>query len=257
LGRKLIAGNWKMNGTLEETARLLEGIARSAAEIGRRADLLVIPPFTALVDAARFIALSGAPIALGGQDLYWEENGAFTGEVSGKMLLDAGCSHVLVGHSERRALFGERGDVLLKKTEAALREGLIPILCIGEDLVEREEDRTEQVLDAQLAETLFRLPVEDQVKVVLAYEPVWAIGTGRNATDRQVEDTHRHIRARFSAEIGEAAAARVRILYGGSVNRKNAADLLACPGVDGALVGGASLRAEEFLGIAGAAPAGA
>jgi triosephosphate isomerase len=170
------------------------------------------------------------------------------------MLRDVGCNHVLVGHSERRTIFGERGEILLKKLDAAFREGLIPILCVGENLEEREAGRTAGVLDAQLDETLFRIAPDGVGTVVLAYEPVWAIGTGLNATPQQVVLAHRHIRSRLEAALGARRAEGIRILYGGSVNGKNAGELLACPGVDGALVGGASLRAEEFLTIAHAAP---
>ncbi len=243
-----------MNGTLEEAAGLIDRIRQDAAETARRVDLLVIPPFTALADASRRLRADGPPVSLGAQDLHWEAQGAFTGEVSGRMLRNVGCSHVLVGHSERRTIFGEKGDVLKAKLSAALREGLIPILCIGENLGEREAERTEEVLDSQLDETLFRIAPDEAGAVVLAYEPVWAIGTGRNATPQQVAHAHHFIRSRLEAILGGARADGIRILYGGSVNAKNAGELLACPGVDGALVGGASLRADEFLAIARAAP---
>jgi triosephosphate isomerase (TIM) len=242
-----------MNCTVAETEALISDIELGARDLSVEAELLVIPPFTSLFSASAQIANLRAPLALGAQDIHWENSGAFTGEVSGRMLRDVGCSHVLVGHSERRTLFGERGDVLLKKLCAALRDGLVPILCIGENLDEREAGRTEEVLGAQLAETLFRLDPAEHATIVIAYEPVWAIGTGRNATVEQVEEAHRFIRGRISAAADSHMGRTVRVLYGGSVNSKNAAALLHTPGVDGALVGGASLKAEEFLSIAAAA----
>lgn len=242
-----------MHGTIDEAIALVDGIDREIASTTRAVDLLVIPPFTALADVSRRLRAAGSPIWLGAQNLHWAESGAFTGEVSGKMLRSVGCTHVLVGHSERRTLFGEGGEVLLKKLEAALHAGLVPILCIGETLEDREAGRTAEILDRQLGETLLEIPPEAGT-VVLAYEPVWAIGTGRNANSEQVADAHRHIRLRLEAALGAGRGGEIRILYGGSVNAKNAQELLACPEVGGALVGGASLRAEEFLAIARAAP---
>lgn len=248
--RPLVAGNWKMNGTLAETRSLLEALTNDADILSASAvDLLVIPPFTALQTAGEILRADGSRIALGAQDLHWEEKGAFTGEISGGMLRELGCAYVLVGHSERRTQFGEQGAVLRSKVEAGLREGLTPILCVGERLEERESGRTEAVLDSQLDETLFALPSAAARSVVIAYEPVWAIGTGRTATPQQAEDAHRHIRQRISGRIGSDAAGAMRILYGGSVTAANGRDLLSRPGVDGALVGGASLKAAEFAGI--------
>ncbi len=245
-----------MNGTLGETRRLLEGISKDLADLPERTDLLVIPPFTALAEAGRILRERAPAIALGAQDLHAEAKGAFTGEISGGMLRDLGCAYVLVGHSERRTYFAEKGETLLKKLEAALRDGLVPILCIGENLQERESERTHAVLDAQLEETLFRLDAEEAGGVVLAYEPVWAIGTGRTATPEQAEEAHAHLRGRVQTKLGRGAAQAVRILYGGSVTAANAASLMARPGVDGALVGGASLKAEDFLAIARGAALG-
>ncbi len=248
--RRLIAGNWKMNGTLDETRRLLEGLVAGLEPLVDRVDLLVLPPFTVLADASRFLRDSGASIHLGAQDLHFEAKGPFTGEISGAMLRDIGATHVLIGHSERRTWFAEKGELLEKKLRAALRAGLVPILCIGESLAERERGRTEDVLDEQLSETLLRLGPDEARKVVLAYEPVWAIGTGKHAAPAQAEEAHRHIRAKIAFAMGGEIAAEMKILYGGSVNGANASGLLARPGVDGALVGGASLSAEEFLKIA-------
>ncbi len=248
--RAIVAGNWKMNGTLAETRSLLAALAPEieTAE-ANGVDVVVIPPFTALETASATLRSAGSRIHLGAQDLHWEPKGAFTGEISVGMLRELGCSFVLVGHSERRAHFGEGGAVLLAKLEAAIRGGLTPILCVGEKLEEREAGRTEGVLDDQLDETLFALAPRDIAGVVVAYEPVWAIGTGRTATPQQAEEAHRHIRHRIAGRFGEEEGARSRILYGGSVTSANAAELLRRPGVDGALVGGASLKAAEFAGI--------
>ena len=251
--RPLVAGNWKMNGTLAETRSLLLALINGAGAVVDEVDLLVIPPFTALAEAKELIDSALKHIDLGGQDLHWEEKGAFTGEVSGAMLRDAGCTHVLVGHSERRTLFGEAGELLLKKLTAALHHSLVPILCVGEDLEQRESGSTDQVLDAQLTETILRLPTGEVRETILAYEPVWAIGTGRTATPEQAQEAHRHIREQVAAVHGTEIADRIRILYGGSVNPGNAAGLLQRPGIDGALVGGSSLRAADFLEIARAA----
>ncbi|MDM7914685.1 MAG: triose-phosphate isomerase [Candidatus Eisenbacteria bacterium] len=248
--RRPIAGNWKMNGTLEEAGRLIDGILAGAAGAPDTVDLLVFPAFPHLSEVGRRVA--GSRIALGAQDLFWEPKGAFTGEVSGAMLRDAGCTHVLVGHSERRVWFGESGDTLLKKLRAARREGLLPILCIGENLAEREAGRTEEVLERQLADTLFQLTAAEAASISLAYEPVWAIGTGRNATPEQAEEAHAFLRRRIGERFDAALAKALSILYGGSVNAANAKALLARDGVDGALVGGASLDAAQFLAIAAA-----
>lgn len=239
-----------MNGTLGETRGLLGEIVAGLGDTAARVDLLVCPPFTALAAASQLLETAVPAIMVGGQDLHWEARGAYTGEISASMLADAGARYVLVGHSERRTLFGEAGETLLKKLRAALGGKLIPILCIGESLADREGGRMEQVLSAQLEETLFQLSDEESAGVELAYEPVWAIGTGRTATPEQAEEAHRHIRARISAAFGASRAGSTRILYGGSVNGENAESLLGRPGVDGALVGGASLKAREFLAIA-------
>ena len=254
--KRLVAGNWKMNGTLGETRRLLEGISQELGDLPERTDLVVIPPFTALFEAGRILRERAPAVSLGAQNLHPEAKGAFTGEISGGMLRELGCSYVLVGHSERRTLFGEAGDLLLRKLEAALRDGLIPILCIGENLEERESGRTHAVLDTQLEETLFRLEAEEAEGIVLAYEPVWAIGTGRTATPEQAEEAHAHVRTRILERWGKQSAHDLRILYGGSVTAAGAAGLMARPGVDGALVGGASLKAGDFLAIARGAAVG-
>lgn len=255
MGRPLVAGNWKMNGTLTGAAELVRGILQRAGRILTGVDLLVIPPFTALAEVKKLLASARSPVALGAQDLHWEQKGPFTGEISGEMLRESGVAYVLVGHSERRTQFGETGGVLHRKLLAALRASLIPILCVGEDLEQREAGRTDAILEAQLGETLLLLTAEEGERTVLAYEPVWAIGTGRTATPEQAEQAHRHIRGCIAAKHGQRLAGAIRILYGGSVNPENAASLLERPGIDGALVGGASLRAVDFIAIAEAAGA--
>jgi triosephosphate isomerase (TIM) len=257
LKKRLVAGNWKMNGTLAETRRLLEAISADLKDLPERTDLLVIPPFTALAEAGRLLRERAPAVALGAQNLHPEAKGAFTGEISGAMLRELGCAYVLVGHSERRTLFAERGDTLLRKLLAAMRDGLTPVLCIGENLEERESGRTHAVLDAQLEETYDRLDEEEAAEVVLAYEPVWAIGTGRTATPEQAEEAHAYVRERVRRLRGPEAADALRVLYGGSVTAANAMGLMGRPGVDGALVGGASLKPEDFLAIARAAAQGA
>ncbi|MCK4412760.1 MAG: triose-phosphate isomerase [Candidatus Eisenbacteria sp.] len=244
----LIAGNWKMHMLREEGQALVAGILAGAAQVPAERELLILPPFTLLVELGARVA--GSRVDLGAQDLHWEESGAFTSGISGPMLRDAGCRYVLVGHSERREHFGDSGVVLWNKVRGALKAGLRPIYCLGENLDQREADRTADVLAAQFNEALPGLSREEMAQVTLAYEPVWAIGTGRTATPEIAQEAHRLLRRRLSEGFGEEVAARVRILYGGSVKSENAVGLLALPDIDGALVGGASLRVESFLGIA-------
>ncbi|MFO0960837.1 MAG: triose-phosphate isomerase [Isosphaeraceae bacterium] len=242
-----IAGNWKMNpSTAAESVALAEAVK---AGVGQATDVrvAVCPPFVFLhqVDDA----LNNCPIGLGAQDLFWEKSGAFTGEISAAMLLDVGCTHVILGHSERRHGLGETDAQVNRKLKAALQAGLLPIVCIGETLDERQADRTEAVVDAQLEGSLEGLSPEQMAGVVLAYEPVWAIGTGLTATPEQAQAVHAFLRKRLADRFGAAIADRVVIQYGGSVKPDNAAQLLSCPDIDGALVGGASLKAADFLGI--------
>jgi triosephosphate isomerase len=246
-----IAGNWKMNpATLNEAVALAEKVR---AGVGPEAavHVAVCPPavFLHQIDAV----LANTPIGLGAQNMHWEPKGAFTGELSGAMLHDAGCTHVILGHSERRHGLGETDEQVNKKLNAALNTGLIPIVCIGETLQQREEDRTMAVVSAQLDGSLAGVTPEQMAGVVLAYEPVWAIGTGKVATPSQAQEVHAFIRQRLAARFGEATASRVVVQYGGSVKPDNARDLLACPDIDGALVGGASLVPDDFLGIIAAA----
>jgi triosephosphate isomerase len=209
------------------------------------AEVVLAPPFTALVGVAE--ALKGSAVALAAQNMHWEGQGAFTGEVSPVMLRDAGCSHVILGHSERRQLFGETDEGVARKAVAALAHGLTPVVCIGETLAERESGRTMEIVERQLERALRPLSPEQAAVALVAYEPVWAIGTGRNATPQQAQEVHAFIRRRVSVSHGEPAAAALRILYGGSVKPDNVGALMAEPDVDGALVGGASLEAESFL----------
>jgi len=241
----LIAGNWKMNGLRQEARALAEGIRRRLDGI-REPEVVLCPPFTVL--AAVREVLEGSPLRLGAQDVFWKPKGAFTGEISPAMLVDAGCTHVIVGHSERREL-GETDRMVRDKVRAALEAGLVPIVCVGERLEEREAGRTFSVVERHVAGALEGLPPESVSRLVVAYEPVWAIGTGRTATPAQAQEVHAFIRGQVSRIAGPPAAEGLRILYGGSVKPENIRDLMACPDVDGALVGGASLEADSFAKI--------
>lgn len=243
----LIAGNWKMNPAKRAEAVALADAVKGGVGQATSVRVVLCPPavFLGEVDAA----LAGTPIGLGGQNIYWEASGAFTGEVSGAMLVDAGCTHVILGHSERRHGMGETSAQVNAKLTAALAVGLIPIVCIGETKDERQRDETERVLTEQLTGSLSGLTAEQMAGTVLAYEPVWAIGTGLTATPEQAQSAHQFIRTRLGTQFGEATAARVVVQYGGSVKPDNAAQLLASPDIDGALVGGASLKAADFLAI--------
>jgi len=248
-----IAGNWKMNPpTAEAAVALAQGVK---AGVGQEAGVrvAVCPPavFLHQVDAA----LAGSPVGLGGQNMHGKTDGAYTGEISGAMLNDAGCTHVILGHSERRHGMGETDAQVNSKLHAALAVGLIPIVCIGETRLEREADRTEDVITGQLTGSLAAVSAEAMPGIVLAYEPVWAIGTGLTATPAQAQAVHRFIRDWLANAFGDATAARVVVQYGGSVKPDNAGELLDCPDIDGALVGGASLKEADFLGIVRAAQA--
>lgn len=243
----LIAGNWKMNPTTAEAASALAGKVKAGLGSATDVHVVLAPPAVFLrgVDEA----LAGSPIGLGGQNLHAKDSGAFTGEVSAPMLVDIGCTHVIIGHSERRQLMGETNQQVNAKLKSALAARLIPIVCIGETKDERLADKTEAVLLEQLEGSLAGLSPEQMAGVVLAYEPVWAIGTGLTATPEQAQAAHAFIRQWLAKTFGEATAARVVVQYGGSVKPANAAELLACPDIDGALVGGASLEADDFLKI--------
>ena len=247
--RPLVAGNWKMNRTGPEAVELIQQL-RDGYTAGR-AEVMLAPPFTALESASRVLETSR--IALGAQNVHWEAQGAFTGEISAGMLKALGCAYVIVGHSERRQLFGETDAWVSKKARAVLHAGMRPVVCIGETLAERDAGRTLEVCASQLHGSLAGVAVEEMTHVVLAYEPVWAIGTGRNATPAQAQEVHAHVREQLVRLFGRPVGESVRILYGGSVKADNAAELLGQADVDGALVGGASLKAQEFLAIVAAA----
>lgn len=243
--RKLIAGNWKMNGNLASSAELAKDlVARAKVDPGPNCDFLVCPPAPLLTAVAGH--LTGSAIALGGQDCHAAPSGAHTGDTSAALLKDVGCRYVILGHSERRSDHGETSAMVKAKAEAAIAAGLVPIVCVGETEQERVEGRALAVIEAQVNGSL---PDGAGESLVVAYEPVWAIGTGRTATTDDVAEVHGHIRALLKAKLGEEKGAAVRILYGGSVKPDNAGSLMRVPDVDGALVGGASLKAEDFWAI--------
>jgi triosephosphate isomerase len=242
----LIAGNWKMFKTVREAVAFVTDLKGRVAGV-TGVEVLVAPTFPAL--QAVTAALEGSHIHVAAQNVHWEREGAFTGEVSAAMIRDAGAQWVIIGHSERRTLFGETDDTVNKKVRAAIAATLTPIVCIGETLQEREANRTFEVLDRQIKAGLDGVTGSELASLVIAYEPVWAIGTGRTATPAQAQQAHEHIRARLTQWFGQDAASRCRVLYGGSVKPDNIATLMAQPDVDGALVGGASLDAEGFTKI--------
>jgi triosephosphate isomerase (TIM) len=248
--KKLIAGNWKMYTTAARAQELAAGIVRGVTK-NDRVNVAVCPPFPYLLKVAE--TLRGSSVLLGAQNVYPASEGAFTGEVSPAMLLDVGCRYVIVGHSERRHVVGESYAFIQRKVDTALTAGLSVILCVGETLEQRERDETEAVLDGQITSAFKGLSVDRLEQVVLAYEPVWAIGTGRNATPEQAQQVHAFLRGRCTELFGATASERLLIQYGGSVKPDNAASLLSQPDVDGALVGGASLKADSFLAIVAAA----
>ena len=245
---KIVAGNWKMHGSRAENAALIEAIIGSVTD--DRVTCVICPPFVYLHDAWRLLRSSA--VALGAQDVCAEALGAYTGEVSAAMLQDVGCRYTLVGHSERRSMYGDTNALVARKFVAALSRELIPILCVGEQLSEREAGHTSEVVGAQLDAVLQLSGVHSLGGAVIAYEPVWAIGTGRTATPEQAQEVHNFIRQRVAQEDAKIAAG-LRVLYGGSVKAGNARDIFAMPDVDGGLIGGASLKAEEFLAIVAAA----
>ncbi|MCU7890476.1 MAG: triose-phosphate isomerase [Candidatus Thiodiazotropha sp. (ex Ustalcina ferruginea)] len=247
--RPLVAGNWKMNGSLESVRSLLDGIKRGIGDV-KSAELAVCPPCVFIPEVQR--QLSGSDIAWGGQDLSTESSGAFTGEISASMLNDFACKYVIVGHSERRSYHAESDQQVASKYAVARAAGLIPILCIGETLEEREAGTTNEIVARQLDAVIDLEGVDALADGVIAYEPVWAIGTGMTATPEQAQEVHAFIRGRVAAKSGSVAEG-LRILYGGSMKPDNARELIGKPDIDGGLIGGASLKAEDFLGICTAA----
>ncbi|MGH8138849.1 MAG: triose-phosphate isomerase [Steroidobacteraceae bacterium] len=247
--RPIVVGNWKMHGSRAENARLIEELS-GQYPADPAADCVVCPPLVYLQEVGRM--LRETPIGLGAQDICADTHGAFTGEVSAAMLKDVGCEFAIVGHSERRHLFRESDQLVARKFAAAHSKMLVPILCVGEQLAEREAGRTAEIVSRQLDVVLELCTAKTLERAIVAYEPVWAIGTGRNASPEQAQEVHAFIRARIAARDARIAAA-TRILYGGSVKASNAAELFAMPDIDGGLIGGASLKADEFLAILAAA----
>jgi triosephosphate isomerase len=244
--RPFIAGNWKMNLNREKAVALAEAVAKASQTVDN-ADVAVCPPSCYLDAVGK--AIAGSKVALGAQNMYFEKDGAFTGELSAAMLVDVGCKYVILGHSERRHILGETDADINKKVHAALAAGLIPILCVGELLSEREAGKTIEVIQTQFDGSLAGISAEQMEKIVIAYEPVWAIGTGKVATPQQAEDVHLALRKIVTERYNGSVADKVRMQYGGSVKPDNAAELLGQADIDGALVGGASLKADQFFGI--------
>ncbi len=242
--RPLIAGNWKMYKTGEEAVQAAGRLKQLAAGATKNIDVMIAPPFTALAQVAA--ELSGSAIGLGAQNMHWEPQGAFTGEIAPGMLLSAGCRYVIIGHSERRQFFGETDVTVNRKLRSALAAGLIPVLCIGESEQQRDAGETFSVLDKQIQNGLEGFVSEDLGSLIVAYEPVWAIGTGKTATREQAQEAHAYIRQKLAELLDKSLADELRILYGGSVKPANVKELMAMPDVDGALVGGASLDPETF-----------
>ncbi|MDD5135831.1 MAG: triose-phosphate isomerase [Candidatus Omnitrophica bacterium] len=244
--RVIIAGNWKMNKNISESIDLANAIKRSLYNV-EEVEIVVCPPFTSLSDVNEIVLESN--IKLGAQDVYWEKEGAFTGEVSSPMLKNVGCEYCIVGHSERRQFFGETNETVNKKAKALLKEGIMPIVCVGEKLEDRKANKTFDVIKDHVTNSLAGLTKEDMRKVVIAYEPVWAIGTGVNATKEQAQEAHKYIRALLKDMFDGTVAESARIQYGGSVKPDNIKELISQEDVDGALVGGASLKADPFVQI--------
>ncbi len=248
--KTIIAGNWKMNKTPSEAADLAAAIAKIT---DFQCEVVICPPFVDLFYAKR--AIEGTAVKLGAQNCHWAESGAFTGEISADMLIEAGCEYVIIGHSERRQYFGETDETVNRRTKAALAKGLKVILCVGELKEEREAGTTESVIERQVRLGLKDLTAEEMANVVIAYEPVWAIGTGLTATSEQAEEVCKFIRSLIAELFGAGTAEETTIQYGGSMNAKNAAELLAMPDIDGGLIGGAALKPEDFAVIIAAGSA--
>jgi triosephosphate isomerase len=244
--RPLIAGNWKMYKTPNEAAETARQLVEHVTGV-TDVDIMIAPTFTAL--APVFKVIQNSPVALGAQNLFWEDEGAYTGEISAPMLKSVGCQYGIIGHSERRQYFGETDETVNKKIQAVIQVGLKPVLCVGETENERESEQTFSVLDKQVKNGLKKLVSDQLDMLVIAYEPVWAIGTGKTATDDQAQEVHQFIRSLVEKNFGKALSESIRILYGGSVKPNNIADLMSMPDIDGALVGGASLDAESFSQI--------
>ena len=248
--KPIVVGNWKMHKTVQESVALVEELKPLVADL-QEVEIGVCPPFTSLSDVSR--VLEGSNVYLGAQNMYWEPQGAYTGEISAGMLLSVGCKYVIIGHSERRIHFGEPDEWVNRKVKAALEAGLVPIMCVGETLEQRQEGVTQKVVGRQVTEGLKGLSPEQVAGMVIAYEPVWAIGTGLTAKPEQAQEVQAFIRGRLEELFGGDAARSVRIQYGGSIKPENARDLFVQPDIDGGLVGGASLKADSFAQIIRAA----
>jgi len=242
----IIAGNWKMNKDLKESIDLANSVKRSLYDM-EEIEVVLCPTFTSLSDVNDVI--TGTAMRLGAQNVYWEKEGAFTGEISSHMLKNAGCVYCIVGHSERRQFFGETNDTVNKKAKALLNNGIMPIVCVGENLEERKAKKEFDVVKDHIVNSLKGLTKEEMLKTVIAYEPVWAIGTGLSATKEQAQEMHKYIRGLIRGIYGDDVASAIRIQYGGSVKPENIKELISQEDVDGALVGGASLKADSFVGI--------
>lgn len=241
--KPLIAGNWKMHKTCEESVQTAERLKEISSDV-TGVDIMIAPPFTSLF--AVLGVLKDSHILLGAQNVFWENEGAYTGEISPVMLASAGCKYAIIGHSERRSIFHESDEWINRKIAAAARNGLIPVFCVGETEAERDANKTKNVLDKQLTKGLQDIALDDLKTLVVAYEPVWAIGTGKTATARQAQEAHAFIREKLNPIVGETLAGQIRMLYGGSVKPDNVGELMDMPDIDGALVGGASLDADTF-----------
>jgi len=245
--KPLIAGNWKMNKTILEALELANGIKRALLDLAENVDIVLCPPFTALAEVAEVLLDSN--IKLGGQDMYWQESGAYTGEISGIMLKDIGCNFVIIGHSERRQYFSETNETVNKKIKAAIKLNLSPIVCVGETLEERQKNKTPLVVREQVEGALSGIDAKDMLKINIAYEPVWAIGTGVNARPEQAQEVQKFIRDLIEKRYNREVADSIRILYGGSIKPDNFKDLIAQEDIDGGLVGGSSLEVDSFCQI--------
>lgn len=245
--KKVIAGNWKMNNDLMESEKLIVELKNLLQNEKNNCDVIICPPFTSLSEASKLI--NGSIIKLGAQNMYFEESGAYTGEVSASMLKSVGCKYVIIGHSERRAIFNENDKMINKKIKKALSAELKPIFCVGELLEERENGTTKEVIKKQVLKGLESVSVDEMQNIIIAYEPVWAIGTGKTATPAQAQEVHEFIRDLIEIEYSMEVSMNLIILYGGSVKPDNAKQLLSQIDIDGALVGGACLKADSFMGI--------
>ncbi len=245
--KKVIAGNWKMHNDLSESQNLITKLTSGLSGKKYNCDIIICPPFTSLSEASSLI--KDTPVKLGAQNMYFQESGAYTGEISAKMLKSVGCEYVIIGHSERRTIFKESNGLINEKIKAALKAGLKPIFCIGETLEEREKGKEKEVLKTQLSGGLDEISLDEMKQIMVAYEPVWAIGTGRTATPAQAEEMHEYIRNYIQDDFTPEVAENLIIQYGGSVKPDNASDLLSQKNIDGALVGGACLKADSFIGI--------